>query len=169
VANHYTVLNVPPNADRAEIRASFRALARRNHPDVGGDAEQMQAIIEAWAVLGRSDRRAAYDLELAMQKGRTRRPQAATSSRQSAGTATAEREAAVAGRTPREANRVDFGRYTGWTIDALVHHDPEYLEWLARSQAGRVWRGAINAALAERAERMAPPPPPIRRRRRFGR
>ena len=31
--NAYAVLNVPPTATRAEIRAAYRALARRWHPD----------------------------------------------------------------------------------------------------------------------------------------
>ena len=31
--NAYEVLNIPPNAGRDEIRASYRALARRWHPD----------------------------------------------------------------------------------------------------------------------------------------
>src|ERR1700754_539649 len=92
VPNHYAVLKVTPSADRAEIRASFRALARRYHPDVGGDAERMQAIIEAWAVLGRPERRATYDLELAVARRQKRgRAQEAGPSGQGAGTATAER------------------------------------------------------------------------------
>jgi len=146
-------------------------MARRYHPDVGGDAERMQSIIEAWAVLGRADRRASYDLELSTQSGRLRRPLAAAASRNKAAASAPGRTGTVAGNNPpRDADRVDFGRYAGWTIEALVDHDPEYLEWLARSQAGRVWRGSINAALAERAERMAPrSPAPKRRRGRFGR
>ena len=31
--NAYSVLNVPPTATKAEIRAAYRALARRWHPD----------------------------------------------------------------------------------------------------------------------------------------
>lgn len=31
--NAYSVLNVPPSATKAEIRAAYRALARRWHPD----------------------------------------------------------------------------------------------------------------------------------------
>lgn len=171
VPNHYVILNVPENADRSEIRAAFRALARRYHPDLGGNADRMQSVIEAWGVLGRSDRRASYDLELAIERGTPRRPMATAPSRQGATITTFERATTAGnGATPRDPDRVDFGRYTGWTIDALLYHDPEYLEWLARSQAGRVWRTTINVALAERAERMVQvAQPPAKRRRRFGR
>lgn len=31
--NAYTVLNLPPSATKAEVRAAYRALARRWHPD----------------------------------------------------------------------------------------------------------------------------------------
>ena len=145
-------------------------MALRYHPDVGGDAARMQSVIEAWGVLGRADRRASYDQELSIGRGTRGRPLAAAASRRKATTATAEQAGPAAnGRTPNDPNRVNFGRYAGWTIDTLVDHDPEYLEWLARSQAGRVWRAAINAALAERAERMTPPAPAPKRRRRFGR
>jgi curved DNA-binding protein CbpA len=171
VPNHYVALNVAPDADRAEIRAAFRAMARRYHPDVGGDALRMQSVIEAWAVLGRSDRRAAYDLELSIERGTPRRPLAAAASRRKSGASTPERATTtVGGNPPRAADVVDYGRYAGWTISALAQHDPEYLEWLARSQGGRAWRGVIIAALAERTERLPVPRAPAKKGRgRFGR
>lgn len=169
--NHYVVLNVAPDADRAEIRAAFRTLARRYHPDMGGDAERMQSVIEAWSVLGRSDRRATYDRELSVMRGAPRRPlENAASRRRAANDVRAGAATTVGGGRSRPADVIDYGRYAGWTIDALAQHDPEYLEWLARSQGGRAWRGAIMGALAERAERLpvaAAPGKP--RRRRFGR
>lgn len=171
VPNHYVVLNVAPDADRTEVRAAFRAMARRYHPDVGGDAERMQSIIEAWAVLGRADRRASYDLEMSITRGTPRRPLANAASRRRAKAAASEGAATTAAGAPgRAADRVDYGRYAGWTISALAQHDPEYLEWLARSQGGRAWRGSIMTALAERAERLpAALPPKKAKRGRFGR
>jgi hypothetical protein len=64
---HYDRLGVSPAASTAEIRAAYRELARRVHPDVaGGDVgTAMAALNEAWSVLGDPARRAAYDATLA--------------------------------------------------------------------------------------------------------
>jgi len=146
-------------------------MARHYHPDVGGDAERMQSIIEAWAVLGRPDRRASYDRDLSMQRGTPRRPLAAAAARRKAAASTPDQTSSSAGGDPsRDPGLIDYGRYAGWTISALAQHDPEYLEWLARSQGGRAWRGTIIAALTERAEGLTPAQPPTKARRgRFGR
>jgi len=47
---------------------------------------------------------------------------------------------------------IDFGRYAGWTIRALSIEDLNYLEWLMRSQAGRMYRAEILATLQERRD-----------------
>jgi hypothetical protein len=47
---------------------------------------------------------------------------------------------------------IDFGRYAGWTIRALSIEDPYYLEWLMRSQAGRMYRAEIVTLLHERRD-----------------
>ena len=140
----YAVLRVPRDAEYEVIRASFRSLARQFHPDAGGNARRMQAINEAWAILGRRDRRLAYDQARAG-------PQR---------TESGARPPAAQGMP----DTLDFGRYKGWTIDALADHDPDYLEWLARAPAGRPWRIRIEAALASR---VIVPPAPGKARRRF--
>ena len=61
VTDHYEVLQVARSAEPEVIRAAFRALARKYHPDSGGSVNTMKAINEAWAVLADSARRAAYD------------------------------------------------------------------------------------------------------------
>jgi molecular chaperone DnaJ len=59
---HYDTLGVGSDATSAEIRAAYRALARRHHPDRGPvDAGAMAAINEAYRVLGEPARRAVYD------------------------------------------------------------------------------------------------------------
>lgn len=50
---------------------------------------------------------------------------------------------------------LDFGRYSGWTVGALVDHDPNYLGWLARTPIGRRLAPEINAALERRAAETA--------------
>jgi curved DNA-binding protein CbpA len=52
VIDLYEVLQVDRGAEPEVIRAAYRALARRNHPDFGGDARRMATINEAWNVLG---------------------------------------------------------------------------------------------------------------------
>jgi hypothetical protein len=45
------VLGLPPNATPQQIKRRYRALAKRNHPDRGGDQKQMQRIIAAYELL----------------------------------------------------------------------------------------------------------------------
>lgn len=159
----YADLHVPPSATRDAMHASFRTLARHCHPDFGGDSARMQVINDAWAVLGWPDRRATYDQQRAAERIARQHPAAAKATQPTMPTP----EQAV-GPQQRDPNTLDYGRYEGWTIEALADHDPDYLEWLRRSPSGRSWRTRIDAALTARAVRMPPPAPP-RRRGRFGR
>ncbi len=73
-ANHYQVLDLAPDATRADIRSAYFALSKRFHPDrlfkEGHEelADQMAAVFarltEAYDVLGRPARREAYDRSL---------------------------------------------------------------------------------------------------------
>jgi DnaJ-domain-containing protein 1 len=45
------VLGLPPNATAQQIKRRYRALAKRHHPDRGGDPRQMQRIIAAYEFL----------------------------------------------------------------------------------------------------------------------
>ena len=44
------VLGLPPNATQ-QIKRRYRSLAKRHHPDRGGDQRQMQRIIAAYEFL----------------------------------------------------------------------------------------------------------------------
>jgi hypothetical protein len=57
----YDVLGVPPTATRDQIRRAYLRIARHAHPDTGGSDARMQAVNEAWAVLGDEIRRREYD------------------------------------------------------------------------------------------------------------
>lgn len=46
-----SVLGLPPNATPQQIKRRYRALAKRHHPDRGGDQRQMQRIIAAYELL----------------------------------------------------------------------------------------------------------------------
>lgn len=62
--NHYDTLSVSQTAPIEVIRASYKALSQRHHPDKGGDPETMAAINEAWRWLGDVNRREAHDMQL---------------------------------------------------------------------------------------------------------
>ena len=46
-----SVLGLPPNATPQQIKRRYRALAKRYHPDRGGDHRQMRRIIAAYELL----------------------------------------------------------------------------------------------------------------------
>jgi curved DNA-binding protein CbpA len=124
----YRVLNVQRSADAAVIRAAYRALAWRHHPDRGGAPDRMVAINQAWRVLSDPDRRAAFDADSFVNE-----------------------QSPIRETENLDADSIiDFGRYAGWTVARLVDHDPEFLRWLARTPTGRRLSAEIDAALARR-------------------
>lgn len=64
--DYYRVLGVDRRADEREIKAAFRRLARRYHPDVNpGDSvaeRQFKDVNEAYEVLSDTDKRRRYDV-----------------------------------------------------------------------------------------------------------
>lgn len=160
----YEVLQVHRGAEPEVIRAAYRALARKYHPDFGGELGRMVAITEAWAMLSNAERRAAYEAEAA--KSNTRR------STDRKGSAPAAKQAAApAGVGPIRSGSgtvIDFGRYAGWTVGSLVDHDPDYLVWLSRTPIGRRLSGEIGDAIARQeteSASMRPAPQSTKRRR----
>lgn len=62
--DYYSVLGVPPTADRVVIHSAWKALLRRYHPDANHGVDvsaRAKEINEAYAVLGKKEARAAYD------------------------------------------------------------------------------------------------------------
>ena len=61
--DHYKVLGVPPDASISTIKARYRELAKKHHPDVaGGDSSpEMARINEAYETLADRQRRSGYD------------------------------------------------------------------------------------------------------------
>lgn len=56
------MLGVQPHVSAAELKKAYTALAREQHPDVGGSDEQMQLANKAYATLKDDAKRRAYDL-----------------------------------------------------------------------------------------------------------
>jgi DnaJ-domain-containing protein 1 len=46
-----SVLGLPSNATPQQIKRRYRMLAKKHHPDLGGDPRQMQRIIAAYEFL----------------------------------------------------------------------------------------------------------------------
>ncbi|MCI5189281.1 MAG: J domain-containing protein, partial [Candidatus Electrothrix sp. AS4_5] len=63
--NFYEVLGVPEDAEKEEIKKSFRNLAKQYHPDITkGDDEQFRKISQAYKVLSSPEARNDYDKTL---------------------------------------------------------------------------------------------------------
>ncbi|KAK9810351.1 hypothetical protein WJX72_009272 [[Myrmecia] bisecta] len=59
--DHYRALKLDPGAAPEEIKRAYRELARRHHPDKGGEARTFSKIRQAFEVLSDPRRRAVYD------------------------------------------------------------------------------------------------------------
>ena len=55
------MLGVASSASAAEIKAAYRSLVKRHHPDAGGDEHRILELNAAWEVLGDAERRAEHD------------------------------------------------------------------------------------------------------------
>lgn len=62
--NYYEILGVRQTCPDADIKAAYRELARRYHPDLGGDAERFDEICEAYRNLSDKSKRLAFDVRL---------------------------------------------------------------------------------------------------------
>jgi len=60
-ANYYDILGVKKTATADEIKKAFRKLARKHHPDAGGDEEKFKELNEAYETLSDKEKREAYD------------------------------------------------------------------------------------------------------------
>lgn len=76
--NHYELLGVARNADKKEIKAAYRALVKKHHPDVAANADDAKIFEEmtaAYNTLIHPDKRRQYDVSLETKKppaGRSR-------------------------------------------------------------------------------------------------
>jgi curved DNA-binding protein CbpA len=129
----YWALQVDPGADFDVIRAAYRTLAAKHHPDIGGSARRMAELNGAWTVLSDPVTRAAYDRQRQLRNGGGRWDAHANGGPTSA---------------PRSSGRIlEFGRFAGWSIPEVARIDPDFLEWFVRTPNGRRYRGEIEDVL----------------------
>ncbi|KLO13383.1 DnaJ-domain-containing protein [Schizopora paradoxa] len=67
---HYDTLNVPRNASRMDVKASYFRLSKLFHPDVNSDPgakEAFHSVSEAYGVLSDDRKRRKYDQSLLLQ------------------------------------------------------------------------------------------------------
>jgi curved DNA-binding protein CbpA len=142
----FRILQVQPDADPDVVRAAYRVLARKLHPDAGAPIDKsaegrMADLNWAWSVVRDPAKRSVWESD------RRRAPPPTP------------REDATHGapRGPLGADgadlRLDFGRYEGWTLREVVRRDPEYLDWLRRHAAGARYRDAIDVLLRKHRPR----------------
>jgi curved DNA-binding protein CbpA len=182
--NAYAILGVAPDSDDRAITAAYRAMARRFHPDIAGEAatERMMRVNDAFERLRSPERRAEYDLELERSGiPRVRRASQATPSAHD-GSATAHARPSAASTVWRRerdgtggagpppgrpsGSVLGFGRHIGWSIGEIARADPGYLVWLEDRREGRPYLEEIDRTLRAVGQRAASAPPPDRSGRR---
>jgi len=57
----YQILGVDKNASQEEIKTAYRKLAKKYHPDLGGDPEKFKEINEANDILSDPNKKSQYD------------------------------------------------------------------------------------------------------------
>jgi curved DNA-binding protein CbpA len=162
-ADPYRILRVSQAADAATIRAAYRSLARRNHPDVGGSTRAMARLNEAWHTLRDPGARARYDdrrNEVAATRAReqeARVRQALHPDPVEPGATTRAVPTAPPTRTG-DPTLLGYGRYAGWSLAQVAACDPDYLEWLIRTPSGRRFGVAVATLLESRRQPVARAP-----------
>jgi len=62
--NLYAILNIKPVSSAKEIKSAYRELAKKHHPDNGGESQYFRDIQEAYETLSDPAQRKKYDMEL---------------------------------------------------------------------------------------------------------
>ena len=165
----YRILQVVPAAHPDVIRAAYYALARIYHPDGDqSDGDLMSDLNWAYDQIRDRVRREAYDRARAAFREPFARetvpvgpgasyaasavpPPPGDELSENAGPFARARRADTS-----DSQRIDFGRYAGWSIRDLVHQDPAYLRWLSRHSSGVRFRSEILRYLPAGQEEASP-------------
>jgi DnaJ-like protein len=142
----HEVLGVARSAPWQDVRAAYRTLARRYHPDgTAPDARRMAAANEAYEALEHARRASTGEKQplVPMGPGAPAHVRPPVQSRPAAGSLLGRIQAAQRIDTPV----LDFGTYAGLRIAEVAERDPRYLLWLSRHSSGVRFRRAIALVL----------------------
>ncbi|MEX2136626.1 MAG: DnaJ domain-containing protein [Chloroflexota bacterium] len=138
----YRILYVIRDADPDVVRAAYRVLARKLHPD-GKDApldaaaeRRMADLNWAYAQVRDEAARRAYE------RDRMANPPRTAAEPRSHGAPLPDDDDAT-------HVTLDFGRYQGWTLRDVARRDIDYLIWLRRHASGARFRAAIDRLVRE--------------------
>lgn len=141
----YRILQVIAGADPDVVRAAYRVLARKLHPDAKAGpldpavAKRMADLNWAYAQVRDQASREIYERERRAPPP----PTAAEPRTHGASAPKAEHDPTLA--------TLDFGRYAGWKLRDIARRDIEYLMWLRRHASGARFRPAIDRLVREQA------------------
>ena len=148
----YQVLQVSPTAEQEVLHAAFRALAMKYHPDRDSSARasrRMMELNQAYALVREPELRTKFDR--ARSTARTPFDAAAVPPRNGRPAPPPPTRTARGSAADANATRLDAGRYAGWSLKDLAHHDPDYLKWLSRHSSGLRYRREISLILGSKA------------------
>ena len=60
--DYYKILNIKPYSKIEQIKASYRVLSKKYHPDMGGSVDKMIELNEAYSILSDPDTKKSYDI-----------------------------------------------------------------------------------------------------------
>ena len=60
MSDYYSILEIERSSTPEQIKTAYRKLARKHHPDKGGDPEKFKKISEAYSVLSDISKRILF-------------------------------------------------------------------------------------------------------------
>ena len=63
MTDYYEILGITTTSNSGEIKKAYRQLSIKNHPDRGGNPEDMKKINEAYQTLGDPEKKKMYDMQ----------------------------------------------------------------------------------------------------------
>lgn len=157
----YRLLGVPPLADPESIRHRWLDVAKREHPDVGGDPQRFRRAKEAYELLKDPTRRAEYEKYWLRALGPFERVAPPVEEPGAEGVVAAPRRVVMVGRRSGEG-MVEADRSTPRVVPTPVDATtggpaPSFTDRLAdvRAAVARLDRAALEQARREIADRIA--------------
>ncbi|TDR30246.1 J domain-containing protein [Hydromonas duriensis] len=166
MSTYYETLGVSQTAPQEVIKAAYKVLAQKYHPDRNANGpnttKKMQLINEAYRILSNPAERAKYDDELLnqrQQKQRDEKAKAAGNERQNA-YASQQRQ-----RQTQESNQEQSNRWPNEPQPQTpnAENKSKFWEWIAKPFliiliSGTVAKGCVHAIMTTPTHHYVPPP-----------